>query len=230
MKNKLDKYLPEFVYGGIDGSVTTFAVVSGSVGAGIDSTIIIILGLANLLADGFAMSVGSFLSSKSENDNYKKFRTLEAAKIESAPDIEKANLEKIYESAGFDQHQSEALVKHTTSKKSYWLDTIMKEKYHVILEDKTPFAKGLSTYVSFICVGLIPLLIYLIDLIIPVNYNLFVVSSILTGLSFILIGLLKAKVNNSSILKGSVETLLLGLLAAFIAFYVGDFLEQLINS
>lgn len=230
MKNRVDKYLPEFVYGGIDGSVTTFAVVSGSVGAGIDSNIIIILGLANLLADGFAMSVGSYLSSKSEKDNYKKFRDIESKKIDLQPEIEKSNLKIIYKDAGFEQSVSDEIIEHTTSSKSYWLDTIMKEKYNVILEGKSPFTKGLSTYVSFICVGLIPLLIYLIDLIVTVNHNLFVISSILTGFSFILIGLLKAKVNNSSILKGIVETLLLGLLAAFIAFYVGDFLECFISA
>jgi hypothetical protein len=48
MRKAIENYLPEFVYGGIDGSVTTFAVVSGSVGAGFDSSIIVILGLANL--------------------------------------------------------------------------------------------------------------------------------------------------------------------------------------
>lgn len=55
--NKYQEYLGEFVYGGIDGAVTTFAVVSGAVGAGLDNQVIIILGFANLLADGFAMSV-----------------------------------------------------------------------------------------------------------------------------------------------------------------------------
>lgn len=69
---KLEKYLGEFVYGGMDGCVTTFAVVAGSVGANLNSNVIIILGFANLLADGFAMSVGAYLSFKTERDNLKK--------------------------------------------------------------------------------------------------------------------------------------------------------------
>ena len=69
---KVQSYLGEFVYGGIDGSVTTFAVVAGSVGAGLDSSVIIILGFANLLADGFSMSVGAYLSTKSEKDQFEK--------------------------------------------------------------------------------------------------------------------------------------------------------------
>ena len=75
--SKWQDYIGEFVYGGIDGSVTTFAVVAGSAGAGLDSSVIIILGFANLLADGFAMSVGSYLSNKSEKENYEKHRQIE---------------------------------------------------------------------------------------------------------------------------------------------------------
>lgn len=63
----LKKYLPEFVYGSIDGVITTFAVVAGSAGAGLDTRIVIILGLANLFADGLSMAVGSFLSSVRED-------------------------------------------------------------------------------------------------------------------------------------------------------------------
>ena len=71
---KLQEYLGEFVYGGIDGAVTTFAVVAGGFGADLDPGIIIILGFANLLADGFSMSIGAYLSAKSDNENYKKTR------------------------------------------------------------------------------------------------------------------------------------------------------------
>ena len=62
------KYLPEIVYGGIDGSVTTLAVVAGVVGASLSSTIILILGFANLMGDGFSMAASNYLSTKSRND------------------------------------------------------------------------------------------------------------------------------------------------------------------
>ena len=98
---KYEQYLSEFVYGSIDGSVTTFAVVSGSVGAGLDSAVIIILGLANLLADGFAMSVGAFLSAKSERDQYNSWKQQEFWEIENHPEEEKAEVRSIYEQKGF---------------------------------------------------------------------------------------------------------------------------------
>ena len=62
------KYLGEFVYGGIDGIVTTFAVVAATAGAGLSSGVVIVLGLANLVADGFSMGVSTYLSDKSERE------------------------------------------------------------------------------------------------------------------------------------------------------------------
>jgi len=62
------KYLPEFVYGGTDGTVTTFAIVSGVVGASLSSSIILILGFVNILADGFSIAISDYLSTKSRNE------------------------------------------------------------------------------------------------------------------------------------------------------------------
>ena len=84
--HKLEPYLGEFGYGGMDGCVTTFAVVAGSVGAGLNSSIIIILGFANLLADGFAMSVGAYLSAKTEKEQYDKHRLITGKSVDEVHD------------------------------------------------------------------------------------------------------------------------------------------------
>lgn len=68
MFKKVENNLREFVYGGMDGAVTTFAVVTGAAGANLGVRVILILGFANVLADGFSMAVGSYLSEKSEQD------------------------------------------------------------------------------------------------------------------------------------------------------------------
>lgn len=68
------KYLAEFVYGGIDGAVTTFAVVAGAMGAALGPAVILILGFANLFADGFSMAVSNFMSTKSDQELMKKHR------------------------------------------------------------------------------------------------------------------------------------------------------------
>lgn len=72
IKSTVDNYIGEFVYGAIDGTVTTFAVVAGSAGAGLGSNIVLILGLANLVADGFSMAVSSYLSHSSKHRGHLK--------------------------------------------------------------------------------------------------------------------------------------------------------------
>jgi len=64
----LRRYLPEFVYGGMDGSITTFAIVAGAIGASLSSIVVIIMGFANLFADGFSMAVANYVSTKSRNE------------------------------------------------------------------------------------------------------------------------------------------------------------------
>ena len=227
---KYEKYLGEFVYGGIDGCVTTFAVVAGSVGAGLDSAIIIILGFANLLADGFAMSVGAYLSNKTRKDNFNKHKQIEYWEIDNLPELEKEEIRVIYKEQGFEGELLEEVVKVITSDKDRWVNVMMKEELVMFDEDKSPLIIGGVTYFSFILIGIIPLLIYVLDYIYPFNYNLFLLSSTLTAIGFIIIGWLKAFVNQTMFWKGILETLLLGGIAAIVAYYIGDFLESIISN
>jgi len=225
---RFEKYLGEFVYGGIDGCVTTFAVVAGSVGAGLDSAIIIILGFANLLADGFAMSVGAYLSTKSEQDNYNKHKQVEYWEVENLPELEKEEIREIYAAKGFKGELLDQVVEVLTRDKEVWVNTMMKEELEMIKEERSPFWIGATTYMSFILIGVIPLFIYVVDYISPLDKNLFLIASILTAIGFLLIGWLKTYVNQTPIIKGILETLVLGGIAAVVAYFVGDFLEQLI--
>ncbi len=226
--NKFQDYLGEFVYGGIDGSVTTFAVVAGSAGAGLESSIVIILGFANLIADGFAMSVGSFLSTKSEKQKYQKHKSVEYWEVDNLPEKEKEEIREIYAAKGFSGELLEQVVDTITADKDRWVDVMMKEELEMAEETKSPLAMGGVTFLSFALFGMVPLLIYVIDYLNPVSNNLFFISSILTALCFIAIGFLKSAVTNTSRFRSIWETLVLGGAAATLSYYVGDFLEKLL--
>ena len=71
-KTVIQRFIAEFVYGAFDGIVTTFAVVAAAVGAGLSSNVIVILGLANLFADGFSMGASAYLSHTSDRRPDKK--------------------------------------------------------------------------------------------------------------------------------------------------------------
>ena len=225
---RVQSYLGEFVYGGIDGSVTTFAVVAGSVGAGLDSSVIIILGFANLLADGFSMSVGAYLSSKSEIDQFEKHKKVEYWEVENLPEVEREEIRTIYRQKGFEGELLEQVVDVITADKDRWVDVMMKEELEMMKETKSPLAIGGVTYLSFIIIGLIPLMAYVWDYLAPFGGNLFLWSCMLTSIGFIIIGVLKSYVTETSIVKGVLETLILGAIAASVAYFVGGLLESII--
>lgn len=224
----LQRYLREFVYGGIDGAVTTFAVVAGAVGASLSSEIIIILGFANLFADGFSMSVGAYLSAKSEKESYQKHKNIEYWEIDNIPEKEIQEVRDIYKAKGFEGKLLEQVVSVITSDRERWVEEMMKNELEMIPEEKSPFKIGLATLISFILIGFIPLMIYVYDFFNHTEFDIFLWTSIFTGLAFAVIGSLKSLVNQTNIFKSMGETIGLGLLAALVAYFVGDFLETLI--
>lgn len=220
-------YISEFVYGGIDGAITTFAVVAGAEGASLGISVVIILGLANLIADGFSMSVGNFFSTKAEMDSYERHRQVEYWEVENMREKEVQEIREIYAAKGFKGELLEQVVEVITADKDIWVDTMMKEELEMVQSDKTPYKTAGMTFISFILVGSVPLLSYLFAGTGPlVQQDLFLYSCILTAVALGIVGSFKSFVTEKNILIGILETLLLGGLAAFLAYFVGDVLEK----
>jgi len=224
----LQDYLREFVYGGIDGAVTTFAVVAGAVGASLDPMVIIILGFANLFADGLSMSIGAYLSSKSEKENYQKHKNIEYWEVENIPKKEREEIVTIYKEKGFEGELLQKVVDVIVSDKDRWVNEMMQGELNMIEEVKSPFKIGLATLISFVVVGFIPLIVYVWDFFYEANFNVFFWTCLLTAVAFVLVGALKSWVNQTGIWKSVLETLSLGFVAAMVAYFVGDILEALL--
>ena len=220
------EYLGEIVYGGIDGSVTTFAVVAGAEGAGLGTEVVIILGCANLVADGFSMSVGAYLSSKSEKARYAKERKKEYWEIEHMRETEVEEVQEIFTELGFEGDLLDKVVRKITENEDRWVDIMMKHELEMLEEKKTSFAIGLNTFISFCVFGIIPLLAYIVDYGNTIDSNLFGISASMTALAFIIIGWSKSYVTHTGKFRGVFETLALGAAAAFLAYAAGDLLEQ----
>ncbi len=227
--SKFELYLPELVYGSMDGIVTTFAVVAGSAGADLTINIILILGLSNLIADGLSMSIGSYLSKKSEQDNYNKHLRIEEWEIENMPEDEKQEIVDIYKAKGFSGAELEMVVNRITANKQVWIDTMMKDELGLSIEKKSPFRSGLSTLIAFVVAGGIPLIVYVFAYSGKVGLNPFFLSSVVTLLAFILIGYIKTYVTKIGLLRSIVETLVLGASAATAAYFLGDYLEKILT-
>ena len=221
-------YISEFVYGGIDGAITTFAVVAGAEGASLGISVVVILGLANLIADGFSMSVGNFFSTKAEMDAYERHRQVEYWEVDNLREKEIQEIREIYEAKGFKGELLEQVVEVITADKDVWVDTMMKEELEMVKSDKTPYKTAGMTFFSFIIVGSVPLLSYVFVGSGPAIQNdLFLYSCILTGVALAIVGSFKSFVTEKNMFIGILETLFLGGLAALLAYFVGDILEKL---
>lgn len=215
-------YLRDWIYGGIDGTVTTFAIVAGAVGAALSPKIILILGVANLLADGFSMAAANYSGSKSEADDYARLIGIEEKHIALAPEGEKEEIRHIFRSKGYQGTDLDDLVRLVTSNRATWLETMMQSEYGLSATTRSPFKAALTTFAAFVVCGSLPLLPFLLGL---GSSEIF--TTTLTALTFFLIGSIKSRWSTQSWIWSGLETTGIGLLAAAIAFFVGYLLQGL---
>lgn len=222
-------YLRDFVYGAIDGLVTTFAIVSGVAGAGLSSAVIIILGVANLLADGFSMAASNFLASRAEAQHRENLRRQEREHIEQFPEGEKEEIRQIYARKGFEGNTLEDIVKVLTADQEAWIDTMLQEEHGLSAQDPKPLHAAGATFTAFVLVGAIPLLAFVWNLArtVPIAQP-FLVSSVMTGVAFFTVGAIKARFVAASWWASGLESLLVGGTAATLAYGVGHLLSGII--
>jgi len=214
--------IPDFVYGGIDGAVTTFAVVAGVSGASLSSGIVLILGFANLFADGFAMAVGNYLGTKSYSEFVEKIRKSEEDSIRDNPTEERDEITEIYKSKGFSGKILKDTVGVITGNKKIWIDTMMKDEFGIIDENKSPIKAALVTFVAFNIIGIIPLFSYLLSYVSPFfKENAFTSSIIFTSFALFLVGSIKAYIVDKKWYRSGFGTFMIGGVAAAIAYFVG---------
>lgn len=218
-------YISDMVFGANDGIVTTFAVVAGSTGAGLSSVVVIVLGFANLLADGFSMGIGNFMGKKSEKEYQKGQNIKELEEIKYIPEVEEYETRQILKQQGYEGETLEKVYKVITSNKKFWARWMVKEELGILEEGgENPFKHGFATFISFVTAGLIPLLPYVLNL----HKNmLFPLSILLTALTLFIAGALRSKVYPKPWYKAGFEILSIGSLAALSAYFIGLFLEGL---
>ncbi len=156
----------DVVTAGNDGVVTTFAVVAGSLGASLSPSVVLILGFANLFADGLSMSTGAYLGVKSEIE--------------------------------FENNSGEKIKVGTQ-----------------------PLMNGLTTFISFVIAGLIPLIPYLFKF-----KNQFLISSFLVFSALLVIGIFRGLFSKKSLVRTVIENILIGGVSAVVAYAVGNLVQR----
>jgi len=222
------RYIGDLVYGGLDGIVTTFAVVSGVAGASLAPAIVLILGFANVFADGISMAIGNYLGAKSELEYARSERQREEWEVENEPEEEVEEVRSIYERKGFKGEMLERVVEMVTSDKRLWVDTMMVEELNIMPEEKSPVKSALATFAAFLVAGAVPLASYVLSYFSPLfKANTFLTTAVLTVTTIFVIGSARVYVTGKRWWEGGLEMMLVGGLAAAVAYSVGFLLRGL---
>lgn len=213
-------FLRDWVYGGIDGTVTTFAIISGVVGAHLSSGIILILGGASLVADGFAMAAGNYLATRAEHDEFHHAETVEQRHIDIEPAGEREEVREILIGYGLQGELLDGAVASVTADRDQWVRMMIRGEYGLPAVVRSAWLAALSTFSAFVICGLLPLIPFVLGM-----ANPFALSAAATALIFVLIGALKSRWSVKPWWYSGLTTFLIGGGAAGVAYVTGSWLH-----
>lgn len=219
-------YLGDATLGAMDGCVTTFATISGAVGAGLSARVAIIMGAATLVADGVSMAISNYESAKIERQRIEQLINTELSHIERIPEGEKQEIREIFRAKGFDGELLESVTEVITANPQLWLQTMLTEEHGVSPNTTHPVRAGLVTLLAFITVGVTPLLPFFVsDMALHTQFG---ISGTISALMFFLIGSIKGKALQLNWVTSGIKTLISGGFAAAVAFFIGEWVAGLI--
>lgn len=215
-------YLRDWVYGGIDGAVTTFAVVSGVVGAHLAPNVILVLGGASLFADGFAMAAGNYLATRSEHEEFAFAEAVERRHIDKFPEGEKEEVREILRGLGVQDEMIEPVLGSVTADRERWVKIMLRDEYGLPAVVRSAGRAAAATFSAFLLCGLVPLIPFVANL-----AHAFRVAAMITGLMFAGIGAVKSRWSIHPWWHSGLTTLALGGGAAGVAFWIGAWLRSI---
>lgn len=213
-------YLRDWIYGGIDGAVTTFAIVAGSEGADLSAKVVVILGMANLLADGFSMAAGNYSGTRAERDERDHWRRVEQRHIAVDPAGEREEVRQIFRQKGLEGEALEQVVEAITSDRERWVDTMLSEEYGLASDLRSPMGAAWTTFSAFLICGAVPILPFLFGW-----TEAFTISIVATGCVFFAIGCGRSRWSVSPWWQAGLSTFALGSTAALLSWGVGRWLS-----
>lgn len=219
------RYLKDVIFAANDGIITTFAVVAATVGGALSPTVILIVGFANVFADGFSMATGNYLGTKSEMDFYKKEEEEEYREVKEIPEKERQEVRDILAAKGYVGVPLDQMTALISSNEKFWVDFMMREELNLNNpESYSPLVNGAVTFFSFVGAGVIPLLPYLLF---GGNASFFSAAAC-TAVALFAVGAMRHFFSRASWLVLGIEMLAVGGTAAGIAYGIGFAIKTLV--
>lgn len=221
--------IKDVIHGGLDGTITTFAIVSGVAGAALGAGVTIAIGFANLFAHGLATGISYYLGEDAEKKYVERERAIKTKDLLSHFEQTEEELEKYYTKKHYSKADAEKIVLTLGKHKRVLAETALDEEFHLSRVDSSPFKTGFLTFLSFVVFGFIPLFSYIVSVLLPeFQFDSFIVATGLTMGTIFGLGMFKAVVSDKQLVKSGIQVVILGGIAAIIAFYVGSKLSHFI--
>lgn len=218
------EYIKSIVFGGLDGIITTFAVVTSTAGGGLGIEVVLLVGWASLIADALSMGLGDYLSEKAEKDYVMSEQNRERREVENHLEGEKEEVREIYRKRGMPEDEAIELVEIFSKYPEAFVELMMVVELEMMPAEDDPesWKNGVITFFSFISCGCVPLLPYVIWFAAgwAATSELFIISCVLAAAVTFLLGVVKGKYSNIPWHVAGTEMLFVGIVANFIAYGV----------
>jgi VIT1/CCC1 family predicted Fe2+/Mn2+ transporter/rubrerythrin len=214
------------IYGVNDGLTATLGVLAGVGGASANPRVVLIGGLSAMVASGVSMAGGAYLASKSQREVFEGQLSREAAEIEAMPDLERAELIRIYRSKGLTPDEAATIVGRITSDQKVWLETQAREELGIdVTQFENPVREGLVAGISTLIGGAIPVAGYLLGrLLLGATFNglaVLVVTFVVSAAFLFTIGSARSFFTGKGGVRSGLEMLAVGSVVAALTYGVG---------
>jgi len=217
------KIVKDIIIGMSDGLTVPFALAAGLSGAVSQTSIIIIAGLAEIAAGSISMGLGGYLAAEHEAEHYYSEHEKELAHIKITPQQEEQEIVDIFKSYGLSKKEIDPILKKLKNNPEKWVEFMMQNEHNLDKPDKARARKsGLTIALSYLVAGLIPLFPYIL---IKSSNIALIVSAIVTLLALAVFGYKKAKLIHGNPWQGAWRTLLIGGLAATVAYIIAKIIS-----
>lgn len=226
-------YLKAMVFGGLDGILTSFAIVAGAAGGQLSVAVVLVLGFSNIFADALSMGVGEYLSSKAHNEYVLAEKRREEWELKNHREGEILEMVEIFEERGMSRQDAEDVIGKMAKYDDFFINLMMNEELglQVPTGDDDTIKEGFVMFVSFAFFGAMPLLGYII---VPVmvpgasQHTLFSVACLVTAATLFTMGAIKSQFGTRSWYTSGFEMLILGGSCAVLAFEIGKGVDALL--
>jgi VIT1/CCC1 family predicted Fe2+/Mn2+ transporter len=218
------RFIREVMFGINDGLVSTIGFVAGATGSLMQGHLVLLAGIASVVAGSLSMGIGAYLASKSQREFFESEKAREHREIEEVPEDERKEIRDIFAQMGFAKDELEMIVRRITSNKDLWVKFMMREELGILEETVNPIQIGLLMSAAFVAGSIPPLLPYMLMQDPMAALKMAVIISLL---ALFLIGVAKTALTRQFWLRSGLEVMFLGSLATGIGFAIGKIVALL---